>query len=77
MKNINGVWLKTWPFDFCYFKIFYLISVATNMLEGWELSNLKGEFQSSVWSTKTFLYRSKDINKLRLSLSVQLELGSS
>ena len=32
------------------------------MLEGWDISHLKGEIHSSVWSTKTFF---NDIKELR------------
>ena len=39
-----------------------IISPAINMLEGWDISHLKGEIYSSVWSTKTFL---NDIRELR------------
>ena len=35
---------------------FYLISLATNMLEGWDMIKWKGGIHSFVWSTKTFLY---------------------
>ena len=41
---------------------FCLISLATNMLEGWDIINLKGGIHSFVLSTKTFLY---DIRELR------------
>ena len=43
-----------------------LISLATNMLEGWDIIHLKGEIHSSIWSTKTFLY---DIRELRYKLN--------
>ena len=33
-----------------------LISLATNMLEGWDIIHLIGTIHSSVWTTKTFLY---------------------
>ena len=50
----------------CFKKNFTLgisiISPAINMLEGWDISHLKGEIHSSVWSTKTFL---NDIRELR------------
>ena len=34
---------------------FCFISLATNMLKGWDIIHLKGEIHSSVWCTKTFL----------------------
>ena len=34
----------------------FLISLTTNMLEGWDIFHLKGEVHSSIWSTITFLY---------------------
>ena len=37
-------------------KIVSIISPATKMLEGWDISHLKGGIDSSVQSTKTFLY---------------------
>ena len=47
---------KNAPLCFC------LISLVTNMLEGWYIFHLKGWIHRSVWSTKTFLY---DIRELR------------
>ena len=35
---------------------FCSISLATNMLEGWDIIHCKGGIHSFVWSTKTFLY---------------------
>ena len=35
---------------------FCSISVATNMLEGWDIFHLNGGIHRSMWSTKTFLY---------------------
>ena len=43
-------------------RIFCLISLATKMLEGWDIYHLKGGIHSFAWSTKTFLY---DIRELR------------
>ena len=37
-------------------------SLATNMLEGWDIIHWKGVIHSFVWSTKTFLF---DIRKPR------------
>ena len=45
---------------------FCLISLATNMLEGWDIIYLKGEIHSFVSSTKSFLY---DIRELRYKLN--------
>ena len=33
-----------------------IISLAINMLEGCDISHLKGGIHNSIWSTKTFLY---------------------
>ena len=38
-----------------------IISPAINMLEGWDISHLKGEIHSSVWSTKTFLNHIREL----------------
>ena len=46
---IQGV-SKTMRRSFC------LISLATNMLEGWDIFNLNGGIHRSVLSTKSFLY---------------------
>ena len=48
---------------------FYLISLATNMLEGWDIINLNGGIHSSIWITKTFLY---DIREPRYK---QIKMG--
>ena len=45
------------------------ISLATNMLEGWDIFHLKSGIHSSVWSTKKILY---DIRKLRYQ---QIKMG--
>ena len=37
-------------------KIVWLISLAANLLDGWDISHLKGGICSSVWSTETFLH---------------------
>ena len=37
-----------------------LISLPTNMLEGWDIIHLKSGIHSSVWSTKTFLYNKRE-----------------
>ena len=41
---------------------FCLISLATNMLEGWEIFHLKGGIHRSFWIVRLFLY---DIRELR------------
>ena len=45
-------------------RLFKLISPATNMLEGWDISHLKGGICSSVWSKKHFckISGNRDIN---------------
>ena len=48
---------------------FGLIFLATNILEGLDIINLKGGIHSSVWCTKTFLY---DIRELRYK---QIKMG--
>ena len=39
---------------------FCLISLAINIIEGWDIINLKCGIHSSVWSTKTFLYNIRE-----------------
>ena len=56
MSELKGVSLKTWPFHFLLFQHILFNSLATNMLESWDLYHSKGEIHSSVWRTKTFLY---------------------
>ena len=48
---------------------FGLTSLATNMLDGWDIILSKGEIHSSVGSTKTFPY---DIRELRYK---QIKMG--
>ena len=60
---------------------FCLISLATNMLEGWDIIHWKGGIHSFVWSTKTFLYdiwepRYKQI-KMGYQISKCLNIGKS
>ena len=43
-------------------KIVWMISPAANMLDGWDISYLRGGIYSSDWSTKTFMW---DIRELR------------
>ena len=35
---------------------FCLISLATNLQEGWDIIHWKGGIHSFIWSTKTYLY---------------------
>ena len=63
------------PHGFC------LISLATNMLESWDIIHWKGGIHSFVWSTKTFLYdirepRYKQI-KMGYQISKCLNMGKS
>ena len=58
---------------------FCLISLAANMLEGWEIIHWKGGIDSFVWSTNTFLYdiwepRYKQ-NKIGYHISKCLNIG--
>ena len=46
-----------------------LLSLATNMLEGWDIFDWKDGIPSFVWSTKTFLY---DIREPRYK---QIKMG--
>ena len=60
---------------------FCLISLATNMLESWDIIHWKGGIHSFVWSTKTFLYdirepRYKQI-KMGYRISKCLNIGQS
>ena len=50
---------------------FCLISLATNMLESWDIIHWKGGIHSFLWSTKTFLY---DIREPRYK---QIKMGFS
>ena len=60
---------------------FCLISLATNMQEGWRIIHWKGVIHSFVWSTKFFLYdiwepRYKQI-KMGHRISKCLNIGQS
>ena len=60
---------------------FCVIFLATNVPEGWDIINLKGEVHSSVWSTQTFLYdnmvpRYKKI-KMEYQITKVLDIGHS
>ena len=62
MDHLPGI--KGWPKKNLtkMHRSFCLISLATNMLEGWDIIHWKGVIHSFVWSTKTFLF---DIRKPR------------
>ena len=46
---------KNAPLCFC------LISLVTNIVEGWYIFHLKGWINRSVWSTRTFLYNIREL----------------
>ena len=54
-------------------KIVWIISPATNMLDAWDMSHLKGRICSSVWSTKKFsaISGSRDIRKSKLYIIIR------
>ena len=59
----------------------FLISLATNILENWDIIHWKGGIHRFVWSTKTFLYdirepRYKQI-KMGYQISKCLDIGKS
>ena len=49
-------------------KVVWLMSPATNMLDGWDISHLKGGIRSSVWSTKTFLHNIREPRFLAMNI---------
>ena len=51
---------------------FCLISLATNMLEGWDIIHLKGEIHSSVWSAKIFLYDIREPRYKQIKMGYQI-----
>ena len=57
---INSKQFRVWTKKLCH--LFCLISLYTNMLEGWDIFHMKGGILRFIWSTKTFLY---DIRELR------------
>ena len=74
MEEVQGV-QKKMRRSFC------LTSLATNMLEEWDMIHWKGGIHSFVWSTKTFLYaiwksRYKQI-KMGYQISKFLNIGQS
>ena len=53
---------------------FCLISLASNILKGWDILHLKGEIHSSVWSTKTFLYNIRALRYMQNIMWYQIYL---
>ena len=70
--HIKGVSLKTWPFHFLLFQHILFNSLATYMLESWDLYHSKGEIHSSVWSTKTFLYDIREPRKKKIKMGYHI-----
>ena len=54
------------PHGFC------LISLATNMLEIWDIIYWKGGIPSFVWSTKTFLYDIREPRYKQIKMGYQI-----
>ena len=58
-----------------------IISPAINLLEGWDISHLKSENRSSVWSTKTFLNDIREVsyeqNNMEYKISKQCSILKS
>ena len=51
---------------------FCLISLATNMLGGWDIIHWEGGIHSFVWSAKTCtIFGSRDISKLKWGIRFQ------
>ena len=55
-------------------KIVWIISPTTNMLEGWDIFNLKGGIHCSVWSTKTFLYNIREPRYEQNNMGYQISM---
>ena len=51
---------------------FCLISLATNMLKGWDIIHLKGEIHSYVWNTKTFMYTIRKLRYKQIKMGYQI-----
>ena len=51
---------------------FCLISLATNMLEDWDLFHLKSGINSPVWSTKIFLYHIRKLRYKQIKMEYQI-----
>ena len=54
------------------FKIICLISIATHMLEDLDIFHLKCEINSSIWSTKTFLYEIREPRYKQIKMGYQI-----
>ena len=52
---LSHIWTQEW-YRVSSSSSFCLISLATNLLESWDINHWKGGIHSFVWSTKTFLY---------------------
>ena len=75
LHQCTGCPKKHDPHSFC------LVSLATNMLESWDIIHWKGGIHIFVWSTKTFLYniwepRYKQI-KMEYQISKCFNIGKS
>ena len=64
---------RNWCHTGCPKKMPPKIFPATNMLDGWDISHLKGVNSSSVWSTKNFCWisGSRDIKKSKLDIIIR------
>ena len=51
---------------------FGLLFLATNILEGSDIINLKGGIHSSVWSTKTFFYDAREPRYKQIKMGYQI-----
>ena len=51
---------------------FCLISLATNMLQGWDIIHWKGGIHSFVWRTKTFLYDNREPRYKQIKMGYQI-----
>ena len=51
---------------------FCLISLATNMLESWDITHWKGGIHSFIWSTKTFLYNIRELRYKQIKMEYQI-----
>ena len=52
---------------------FCLISLATNMLESWDIIHWKGGIHSFVWSTKAFLYDIREPSYKQIKMGYQIK----
>ena len=49
-----------------------LISLATNMIDSWDIIHMKNEIHSSVRSTKTFLYDIRELSYMQNNIGYQI-----